>query len=166
MWHKIMNWWRLLGKRNHHYHIRQSKKVLARLAQIRADGATEAQILAYLRKIHFTSFEELLLTVADRDGCRIIRNTRYSGDGGMDGKFIHDGVTWLIQAKRYSSAINPAHVKEFSALVSNHKCHGLFIHTGRTGDMSRAAANGITILSGWALVRVVLGEERLTTHLH
>ncbi len=109
LWNRFCNWFRLLGRRNHHYHIGQARRVLARLVEIRAAGAAEAQILAYLRKIDPTTFEEMILELAERAGCLVRRNTRYSGDGGIDGRFHLPGERrpWIVQAKRYRAAIRP-----------------------------------------------------------
>ncbi|HCJ0405636.1 TPA: restriction endonuclease, partial [Klebsiella variicola] len=63
------------------------------------------QKIAYLRKIDPFVFEELLLEGFERRGFEVIRNRRYTGDGGIDGRVKIDGQTWLIQAKRYTSYI-------------------------------------------------------------
>ncbi|HIG4575661.1 TPA: restriction endonuclease, partial [Klebsiella pneumoniae] len=60
------------------------------------------QKIAYLRKIDPFVFEELLLEGFERRGFEVIRNRRYTGDGGIDGRVKIDGQTWLIQAKRYT----------------------------------------------------------------
>ena len=162
LWNRFCNWFRLLGRCNHHYHIGQARRVLARLVEIRAAGAAEAQILAYLRKIDPTTFEEMILELAERAGCLVRRNTRYSGDGGIDGRFHLPGERrpWIVQAKRYRAAIRPQHVRDFAELVRRTGAAGLFVHTGRTGDMSREAAGAadVVILSGFQLVRVAAGE--------
>lgn len=161
---RAVNWMRLIGRRKHHHHIRQSRKVLARLAEIRAGGATEGQILAYLRKIDPTTFEELILEVAERAGCLVSRNLRYTGDGGIDGRFkttAGEKRHWIVQAKRYQDAINPQHVRDFAHQVNRQGRAGLFVHTGRTGDMSRSASRTaeIVILSGFQLALVATGEH-------
>ena len=61
--------------------------------------------MKYLRKINPYVFEELLLLAFERRGMRVIRNSRYSGDGGLDGQVLIDGERWLIQAKRYGRTI-------------------------------------------------------------
>ena len=58
------------------------------------------QKIAYLRKIDPFVFEELLLEGFERRGFEVIRNRRYTGDGGIDGRVKIDGQTWLVQAKR------------------------------------------------------------------
>lgn len=164
LWNRFCNWWRLLGRRRHHYRIGQARRVLARLAAIRNAGAVEGQILAYLRKVDPTTFEEMILELAEKDGCLVQRNARYSGDGGIDGRFHVPGESrkWIIQAKRYSSVIRPQHVVEFAELVRRAGVAGLFVHTGRTGGFSRVAAGtaDVVILSGFQLARVAAGEVR------
>lgn len=165
---RTFNFVRLLGKgkTKHFHHIVQARHVLDRLAEIRAAGAVEPQILAYLRKVDPTTFEELILEMAERAGCFVTRNTRYTGDGGIDGRFsTMDGFKarqrWIVQAKRYQDAINPQHVHEFADLVNGAQARGLFVHTGRTGNMSRTASRraDLVILSGFQLALVAAGER-------
>ncbi|QUT08154.1 restriction endonuclease [Sphingobium phenoxybenzoativorans] len=115
---------------------------------------------ARLRAMDPLAFEELLLEAFERRGYRVIRNRRYTGDGGVDGEVIIDGEHWLIQAKRYRDAIKPEHVWNFAQLCATRRRRGLFIHTGRTGGMSRAVvdrATGIEIVSGQRLLALLTG---------
>jgi restriction system protein len=115
---------------------------------------------ARLRALDPLAFEELLLEAFERRGHRVIRNRRYTGDGGVDGEVIIDGERWLIQAKRYRDAIRPEHVSDFAQLCAARRRRGLFIHTGRTGGMSRAIvdrATGIEIVSGQRLIALLTG---------
>lgn len=115
---------------------------------------------ARLRAMDPLAFEELLLEAFERRGHRVIRNRRYTGDGGIDGEVIIDGERWLIQAKRYRDAIRPEHVSDFAQLCATRRRRGLFIHTGRTGGMSRAVvdrATGIEIVSGQRLLALLTG---------
>jgi len=116
---------------------------------------------ARLRAMDPLAFEELLLEAFERRGHRVIRNRRYTGDGGVDGVVIIDGQRWLIQAKRYRDAIKPEHVREFAMLCATRRRRGMFIHTGRTGGMSRticSSADGIEIVSGQRLLALLTGE--------
>jgi restriction system protein len=160
---KFKNWYRLLGKRRHHYHIGQARIVLIKLRTMRNSGANYGQILGYLRKVHPSTFEELILELAERSGADITRNSRYTGDGGVDGRFYYEGTKWTVQAKRYSTAINPKHVIEFSWLIARYGGRGLFVHTGRTGNMSRSATKGneVWFLSGSGLARSACGETSI-----
>jgi restriction endonuclease Mrr len=76
---------------------------------------------ARLRAMDPLAFEELLLEAFERRGHRVIRNRRYTGDGGVDGEVIIDGQRWLIQAKRYRDAIKPEHVREFAHALRHPK---------------------------------------------
>ena len=107
------------------------------------------------------AFEELLLTCFEMRGHEVVRNRRYTGDGGIDGRVVLHGVIWLIQAKRYDSAVRPEHVRSFAALRARQRQPGLFVHTGRTGGMSRDALAGqsrVEILSGGRLVALLTGR--------
>lgn len=134
--------------------IKAARRVLGRLTQIEHFP----QKLAYLRKIDPFTFEELVLEAFARRGCPIRRNRRYTGDGGIDGQVMIRGYLYLIQAKRYRWWISAKHVQDFSALVARRDCRGVFVHTGRTGGLSRSAANAapnVSIISGKRLMRLL-----------
>jgi len=119
---------------------------------------------ARLRAMDPLAFEELLLEAFERRGHRVIRNRRYTGDGGVDGEVIINGERWLIQAKRYRNAIRPEHVHDFAMLCATRRRRGMFIHTGRTGGMSRTvarSAEGIEIVSGQQLLALLIGDPFL-----
>ncbi|SUI42050.1 restriction endonuclease [Serratia liquefaciens] len=137
--------------RRHRRYRAAAVRVLQRLPQLGGDG----QRLAYLRKINPYVFEELLLLAFERQGYAVIRNTSYSGDGGLDGQVIIGDQKYLIQAKRYGRAITPSHIKGFGALLRHHHCQGFFIHTGRTGQLSRA------LLQNHPNVHLVSGQKLL-----
>lgn len=122
-------------------------------------GADRAQppgvIYSRLRAMDPLAFEELLLECFERRGCGVVRNRRYTGDGGLDGKVVIQGRIWLIQAKRYATAIRPEHVDGFAALCRSTGMPGLFIHTGRTGPTSR------TLLDRHAHIEIISGERLL-----
>ncbi|HEN3613546.1 TPA: restriction endonuclease [Yersinia enterocolitica] len=145
------------SQRRHARYQRQACRVLSRLAQLRDDAAR----LVYLRKINPYVFEEMLLMAFSRQGYRIKRNARYSGDGGTDGQVWINGCRWLIQAKRFSSCIQSSHVRDFGALVRREQCRGFFVHTGRTGESCRDAlfaSADITLLSGGRLLKLLAGN--------
>ncbi|HEI8868315.1 TPA: restriction endonuclease [Serratia odorifera] len=138
--------------RRHRRYRATAARVLQRLPQLSGDG----QRLAYLRKINPYVFEELLLLAFERQGHAVIRNPYYSGDGGLDGQVIIRGKTYFIQAKRYGGTITPSHIQDFGALLRRHHCDGFFIHTGRTGHLSR------TLLQNHPQVHLVSGQKLLT----
>ena len=83
--------------------------------------------------------EEAILTAYNRAGHPIRRNKRYTGDGGIDGWVKLDRHWHAVQAKRYSSSINPAHVDDFAEVCRRRRCRGVFVHFGRTGPKSLSA---------------------------
>lgn len=148
---------RSASQRRHIRYQRQACRVLNRLPLLRDDAAR----LVYLRKINPYVFEEVLLTAFSRQGYRIKRNPRYSGDGGTDGQVWINGGRWLIQAKRFSSCIQSSHVRDFAELVRSEQCHGFFVHTGRTGEVSREALSAsphVTLISGGRLLTLLSGN--------
>ena len=125
--------------------VKASYKALSKLQQIVLPG----QQYAYLRKVDPFIFEEMILSALKKLGYKIKRNTRYTGDGGIDGMVLVDGKKVLIQAKRYGKHINPQHVKDFSLICQGQGCRGLFIHTGITGKESYRSTDGkVKIVSG------------------
>lgn len=97
----------------------------------------------------------------------IARNERYSGDGGIDGRFQHQNQLWLIQAKRYSGRIRAEHVSAFAEVLNQNKCDGIFVHTGSTPSSVRAAVNAgstrrIEIISGDRLLALFDSTLKLT----
>ena len=153
----VVDWWRERHlPRSHRRRIRAARRVLAKIGDWGAP-----RIFGYLRKIDPLAFEELVLEAFARSGHRIKRGRRYSGDGGIDGHVWLDGRWAPIQCKRYSSAINPAHVADFAALVRRQGgSGGFFVHTGRTGPQSRKENDGtvFTFVSGQRLIDLVQGR--------
>jgi restriction system protein len=144
----------------HRWRRRQARIMAAQLQG--RDRAQPVQLIyARLRAMDPLAFEELLLECFERRGLKIIRNHRYTGDGGVDGRIVIEDQTLLIQAKRYASAIRPEHVADFIALCRARHCRGLFIHTGRTGPQSRqhvTADNMVSIVSGAELIALLRGD--------
>ncbi|RBQ32275.1 restriction endonuclease [Arcobacter sp. FW59] len=147
-------------KYSHKWRKASAVKVLNKLKTL-----NEAQIFTYLRKIDPFVMEELILTVLDkREDIRIERNKKYTGDFGVDGRFyiLKDNtkpLKCIIQAKRYSSFINPRHLKEFANQIHEENAYlGLFIHTGKTSKNSFAFAksiNNLEIISGQRLIKLI-----------
>jgi restriction system protein len=147
--------------RQHQRKIGQGEKVLDKLQGFKGERVL-ARTLGYLRKIDPYVFEELVLHVLERQGIAVIRNESYSGDGGMDGEFVHKGCRYLVQAKRYEGTISARHVQDFAALVAERgQQGGLFIHTGRTPPAvyrGLRASQKITLISGQRLLDLIRGE--------
>ncbi|MET3438045.1 restriction endonuclease [Sphingomonas sp. 1185] len=144
----------------HRWRRRQARAMAEKFRGIDRDQPP-ALIFARLRAMDPLAFEELLLESFERQGHTVVRNHRYTGDGGVDGQVIIDGERWLIQAKRYDGAIKLAHVAAFAQVCRARGQKGLFIHTGRTGPGSRrmSDATGVVILSGRDLIALVTGER-------
>ncbi|MDF7679923.1 restriction endonuclease [Enterobacteriaceae bacterium ESL0689] len=141
----------------HRRYQTMAAQILEKLGTLPGNG----QRIQYLRKINPYVFEELLLLALERQGLTVVRNASYSGDGGIDGRVIIDGQCCLLQAKRYSRAITPAHIRDFDRLLAQQSCCGFFIHTGRTGNMSRAisaASSRLYIISGQRLLDLLAGR--------
>ena len=135
-----------------------AKRVTKKIQEMQEPG----KIFGYLRKIDPFVFEEMLLDAFHDCGIRIVRNARYSGDGGVDGRIIFDGREIPIQAKRYKKHINKDHVRQFSEVVRRTGApFGLFIHTGLTGKGSQdvARCGSIVIVSGERLRRLLKRDK-------
>jgi len=146
------------SERRHCRYRATAERIYTRLRQLSGDG----QRMTYLRKINPYVFEELLLLAFERQGYSVQRNASYSGDGGLDGRVHINGECWLIQAKCYSRAIAPAHVRDFDALLTRMGQRGLFIHTGRTGQKSREVSQAspqLRIISGQRLLALLAGKS-------
>lgn len=143
----------------HRWRRRQARTMALQLSG--KDRLHPPQLLyARLRAMDPLAFEELLLECFERRGHGIMRNRRYTGDGGIDGQVMIEGEIWLIQVKRYADAIRPEHVAAFETLCRAKGRRGLFIHTGRTGPQSRvmvACSDRVAIVSGRALLSLVTG---------
>lgn len=112
-----------MGKPKHRYRQQKAAIVLPRL------GPNNPATLAYLRKIDPFVFEEPLLTCLADKGFRVQRNERYTGDGGIVGRFVDRlGRVFLLQAKSYKGAISSSHVGTFLTLLSKQKgCKAAFL---------------------------------------
>ncbi|WP_432735242.1 restriction endonuclease [Cronobacter sakazakii] len=139
-----------------HQRYRQTaNRVLLKMPELKA-----GQQILYLRKINPYVFEEMILTAIERRGIPVRRNQRYSGDGGIDGQFWIGQERWLVQAKRFASAVRPEHIRQFGELARKEKCKGLFVHTGRTGFISVKHFNDypeILLVSGSSLLDLLSG---------
>lgn len=140
----------------HKKNIETSSEVLKKIRAF--EGAySSAKIFSYIRKISPYVFEELLLNVFEDNNFKVVRNKRYSGDGGIDGVVFKDGNKYLIQAKRYSGNIQKRHIKSFEKIIIKERAEGgFFIHTGRTGKkIPLEKSDKIKIISGERLVKFI-----------
>jgi restriction system protein len=157
-------------KKNHRLNIQAARQQLSRLREYALTVAPEDVlkiVIGTLRRTKPFVFEELLLHCFKEQGWQIVRNERYTGDDGIDGRLYRDGKLYFVQAKRYSSHIEPAHLREFEQVIQEYGAAGGFlVHTGRTGDKSkgvlRQQGSKIVLLSGMGVVDLVLGRGGLS----
>lgn len=140
------------------------RKSANRAFELTKSFQNEAQIMVYLRKVDPFVFEEiLLLAISQNKNCKIVKNSRYTGDGGVDGRFIYvengKEYLYLVQAKRYSFHIKNQDLLALSKKVTEEKAYrGLFIHTGRSGKgawRNVFQSNNIEIISGNKLLKLM-----------
>lgn len=157
-----MNFIRLYGRPDHQRRVRAARRVLRVLRRIGREGA-QARIFAYVRQIDALTFEEVVLSALEDAVYLVLRNQRYSGDGGIDGAFWHSSCGWCaIQVKRYRSYIDRKDVIGFSRAIRDAKFDGgVFVHCGRSGagvyDVLRES--NVVLLSGERLVKLMLRGE-------
>lgn len=143
------------ARKRKRWRIPASSRMLERVASINGFPAK----LGYLRNIDPFLFEEMILTAIKQAGYRIQRNSRYTGDGGIDGTFWIGKQRHLIQAKRYSGYIRKSDLDSFDRLCRAKKCPGLFVHTGKTGKGARASSTErVEIVSGQRLLDLLEGR--------
>jgi len=153
---------RIQSRKKRSHKVRQDAAIRRLQTFQEIQGATESETFArrigYLRKIDPLVFEEWTLDAFAKIGWTVMRNERYSGDGGIDGKIYHKDHGWCgIQCKRYKDAIKREHVEKFAKdLQSNGFSHGYFVHTGRTPSSVEKASPMVTIVSGQKLVDLLL----------
>lgn len=163
---RAINTLRLLDRPTHLRRIARSRRILATLARFRGEGSG-ARAFAYLRTVDPHTFEEVVLSSIEGAGFVVLRNRRYTGDGGIDGRVLIPGTfgkTLAVQAKRYRSAINASHVGDFArAIRDGGHVGGLLVHCGRTGPLTRLAMHGtpIQLVSGSALLNLLLRGRAL-----
>ena len=141
-------------------HARYRKKASVLHSRLLRGELSGAQAIGYLRRIDPYVFEELVLDGFQANGYRVIRNNRYSGDGGIDGRVQYNGKTYLIQCKRYKSYIQISHVEEFGRLCEEAGLYGFFVHTGKTGAGSwEGKSRRIRFVSGERLLILLSGKD-------
>lgn len=144
-------------KPEHIKNIKESKKALGSIRRI----TNNQKRMEIMRDMHPNVFEELILTALKSPFRKVRRNTRYTGDGGIDGQARINGQWHFIQAKRYTNHISASHVDEFIRLCKSEGKPGLFIHTGVTGEKSReliSQSSDCHMISGQALCTMIAGE--------
>ncbi len=155
-------------KPKHQRNVERAAQILELLrSQTSAMDSEQALkiVIGSLRRIDPFVFEELLLHCFKDAGYQVVRNSRYTGDDGIDGRVYRDGKLYLVQAKRYAGLIDAAHLREFENTVGRYSAAGgFFVHTGRTGNTAKAVSRQqgqVTLLSGMGLVDFVLARSGL-----
>lgn len=148
----------------HAWRRKSAEKALAKINSFTGEHSQQ-QTFAYLRQTDPFVFEEMLLSAFQKYGFKIIRNRRYTGDGGIDGQIIINGRRIPLQAKRYTGHIQLRHVQDFARIIDNRKApFGLFCHTGRTGKGAYQSAcneGKVWFISGDTLIRLLQGDKTL-----
>ncbi|RXJ82158.1 restriction endonuclease [Arcobacter sp. F2176] len=148
-------------KKSHAWRKKSANKTLAKIRAFEHQG----QIFSYLRKIDPFVMEELILnTLEKRKDIDIIRNEKYTGDGGVDGRFIHivenEKRLYLVQVKRYSKYINASDINKLDEQIKKEKAYkGLFVHTGKSGKLvynNLALSGNINLISGNGLIKLII----------
>lgn len=107
--------------------------------------------------IFHSFFLEAVLTQFEKKGYEVIRNKRYTGDGGIDGMIKNKDGIFLVQTKRYSGRIHKKHVLDFHQVIQNkNAAGGFFVHTGKTSKpiFEQAKKMGVSIISGQSLINL------------
>ena len=144
---------KLLPSPKHRFNRRKARLELNQIRQL----TSIPEIYYHVRSVDPFVFEELILLALKDAGHKVRHNTRYTGDGGIDGRCKIRGKRFLIQVKRYRGYVDPQHIASFDRICSVQKCRGLFVHTGKTGKASRSKIyKNINIISGHAMLKLLL----------
>jgi restriction system protein len=161
---RLVNAYRLLSRAEHRRRVRGSRRVLTRLHGFTGEPGTFGRCIAYLRKVDPLVFEEVVLSALEDAGLFVLRNRRYTGDGGVDGVVWMQGTGWVaLQVKRYREHIDNQDVRAFGEVVARMGLRlGMFVHTGRTGAAcySTLRTCSVQVVSGTRLVDLIL-ERRV-----
>jgi restriction system protein len=162
---RFVNAVRIMHLPSHAGNVRRSRQVLSAIRGFSEPGMA-GRCFNYLRQVDPAVFEEVVLSALEDAGLFVLRNRRYSGDGGVDGACWYPGRGRMaVQVKRYRAHIVRQHVLEFGNVIrKRHLAGGLFVHTGRSGAgvFEYLAGSEIILLSGDRLIRLIL--ERELTH--
>lgn len=121
-----------------------ARSLLKRITQPHRSSAEKLHILATTH--HFVFEELVLLSLKKHHNFKILRNTRYTHDNGIDGRYKKRGDRkWrLVQAKRYQTK---AHVRvndinRFYLQCRKNSVTGLFITTGKISSAIKMKYRG------------------------
>lgn len=141
------------------WRVDKSKYLLKRLNKIQQPELIFGELRS--NRVDPFLFEELILTSIQKfnPDVRIIRNKKYTGDGGIDGTFVLNGITVAIQAKKYVNQISTSHVLQLEKDMKKvGATYGLFVHTGKTrpATWSKTQGSDVFIVSGASMIALLL----------
>lgn len=148
----------VIRKKSHRIRIIKARRVF-RVLQHPDFKMQPGRFFAYVRQLDPFVFEELLLVALKARGLRVIHNTRYTGDGGIDGVVIVNQQRMAVQAKRYQNHINAQHIQAFATDLKRKGClGGFFIHSGKSGRGAyQVLQPNIALVSGDNLHKLLTG---------
>ena len=161
---RAINWWRLRDHPGHRRRVAASRRILQTLRGFSGDGIA-GRAFAYLRSVDPLLYEETVLSALEDAGAIVLRNLRYTGDGGIDGRCLlpgHGVRPFAVQCKRYGSAVAPKHVADFCRVIDGGQfVGGLLVHCGRTGPLSYSALKGqpVHLVSGDSMLNLLLNRR-------
>lgn len=95
----------------------------------------------YLRQIHPEEFERVVCLLFDRMGYQV-EQTRYVGDGGVDGVLRRGDKKSLLQCKRVQGSVGEPVVRDLWGTISHHRAdEGIIVTTGAVSRQARQWAN-------------------------
>lgn len=141
------------------WRVDKSKYLLKRLNKIEKPELIFGELRS--KRVDPFLFEELILTSIQKfnPNVRITRNKKYTGDGGIDGTFVLNGVIVAIQAKKYVNEIATSHVLQLEKDMKKFGAtYGLFVHTGRTrpATWNKTQGSDVFIVSGASMLALIL----------
>ena len=123
-------------------------------------------LLTKVKKMPPKSFERLTQQLLREAGFEKVEVTRYTNDGGIDGKGIMKiggllSFHVVFQCKRYSGSVPSKEIRDFRGAMSGRSEKGLFITTGRftpdaIAEAQREGATPIDIIDGQQLADLML----------
>lgn len=132
-------------------------------------------LLTKVKKMPPKSFERLAQQLLREAGFEKVEVTRYSNDGGIDGKGIMRiggllSFHVVFQCKRYAGSVASKEIRDFRGAMSGRSEKGLFITTGRfTPDAiveaQRDGATPIDLIDGQQLTDLML-EHKVGVTMH
>lgn len=124
------------------WRVKRSKKIYRQLKKL---STIDAQ-LDCVSRIDPYLFEEVVLTSFEKQGRKVKRNRRYSGDGGIDGLVWIKGKRHYVQSKLYTGYIKRGHLSDFDRLCQRRRVRGVFVYTGLLNQKHQQAFKHITIV--------------------